>query len=248
MKRFLLLKSFALLLCCSFAEAAEERLNSFEVEGDLTWNTRNTVQSPVDSGTKFQYRDLGDDPFPSYRLSYERDLGEGHELKLVYAPLRLQNQGRFSQDVLFENESYSAQQNVQGNYQFNTYRVSYRYLLFKSEQRFFKLGGTILIRDAEVRLADGVRSSKTLNLGIVPLVHFRMGQLLTADSHFVVEGDALAAPQGYAIDLWSGVQTKLRDNLDLGLGYRFLDGGADNDSVYTFSSFHSVGVKLAIHF
>ncbi|MFZ1845950.1 MAG: hypothetical protein WAU12_03520, partial [Saprospiraceae bacterium] len=58
------------------------------------------------------------------------------------------------------------------------------------------------------------------------------------------EGDALAAPQGRAEDVLLAVTYKFSDNLMTHLGYRILEGGADNDEVYNFSLIHyaSVGV------
>ena len=230
------------------AQASEETPNRLELEGDLSWNTRNTVQSPVDEGTKFHFDDLGDGPYTNFRFTYERELAPRHELRFVYAPLRIQNQGQFQRDVSFENETYPSGQGTQGNYQFHTYRMSYRYELYQDESRFLKLGGTILVRDAEIRLSDGIRSSKTLNLGIVPLIHFSLGQKILPSTQLVLEGDGLAAPQGSAVDLWAGVRQELTKQSELGIGYRFLDGGADNDSVYTFSTFHSLAVQFALKF
>ena len=51
----------------------------------------------------------------------------------------------------------------------------------------------------------------------------------------ILEGDALAAPQGRAEDVLAGVTYDLHPGLALKAGYRLLEGGADNDEVYNFT-------------
>ena len=58
----------------------------------------------------------------------------------------------------------------------------------------------------------------------------------------------LAAPQGRAEDVSLKAVVRLTDAVDLDLGYRLLEGGADNDEVYTFAFFHYAVVGLRIRF
>ena len=48
-------------------------------------------------------------------------------------------------------------------------------------------------------------------------------------------GDALAAPQGRAEDVLAALTYGKSDKFRIKIGYRILEGGADNDEVYTFS-------------
>ena len=64
----------------------------------------------------------------------------------------------------------------------------------------------------------------------------------------LLEGDALAAPQGRAEDVLVAATYRLTNRVGLKAGYRLLEGGADNDEVYTFSLFHYAAVGLTIAF
>jgi len=52
--------------------------------------------------------------------------------------------------------------------------------------------------------------------------------------------DALAAPQGRAEDIFAGIVVDAGKQWSIKAGYRFLEGGADNDEVYTFAAVHYV--------
>jgi hypothetical protein len=71
----------------------------------------------------------------------------------------------------------------------------------------------------------------------VPLLHFYGEQKLTERLSIIADLDAAGAPQGYAIDLGVRAAYRMSDRLDLMAGLRILDGGADNDTVYNFSTF-----------
>ena len=60
--------------------------------------------------------------------------------------------------------------------------------------------------------------------------------------------DALATPQGRAEDVLVAVQYQLQKNIDLKLGYRMLEGGADVDEVYNFALLHYLVLGVAISF
>ena len=62
------------------------------------------------------------------------------------------------------------------------------------------------------------------------------------------EADALAAPQGRAEDVSVKVVFRVSDTVDLDVGYRLLEGGADNDEVYTFAFFHYAAAGVRIRF
>lgn len=59
-----------------------------------------------------------------------------------------------------------------------------------------------------------------------------------------MDGEALAAPQGRAIDVLFSLDYAWENGWQAGVGYRVLDGGADNDTVYTFATFHHAAVLL----
>jgi len=64
----------------------------------------------------------------------------------------------------------------------------------------------------------------------------------------LLDGDALAAPQGRAEDVLIAATYKLSDGFGIRAGYRILEGGADNDEVYNFSLFHYASVGITYTF
>jgi predicted porin len=64
---------------------------------------------------------------------------------------------------------------------------------------------------------------------------------------FLLQGDALLAPQGRAEDIHAAVTYQIDESIRIRGGYRILEGGAKNDKVYGFSLFHyaAFGVSYA---
>ena len=73
-----------------------------------------------------------------------------------------------------------------------------------------------------------------------------MAWRLTPAFALVLDGDALAAPQGRAEDVTAALEATLREGVRARVGYRIVEGGADNDEVYTFSLVHHVGAGLTV--
>ena len=63
----------------------------------------------------------------------------------------------------------------------------------------------------------------------------------------LLEGDALAAPPGRAEDVLFAAAYRVSDRVELKAGYRILEGGSDNDEVYTFSLFNYASVGIFIY-
>jgi hypothetical protein len=51
----------------------------------------------------------------------------------------------------------------------------------------------------------------------------------------LLDGDALAAPQGRAEDVLAALTYHASDRMGIKIGYRILEGGANNDVVYNFA-------------
>jgi len=124
----------------------------------------------------------------------------------------------------------------------------YRYDLYLDESVEFGLGLTGKIRDAEIGLKNNVQESIKDDLGFVPLINFRFFLRLNKQFGFLLAGDALAAPQGRAEDILAAITFSGSDTFKIKLGYRILEGGADNDEVYTFSliNYLALGVILEL--
>ena len=95
----------------------------------------------------------------------------------------------------------------------------------------FGLGFTAKIRDARIALSSPGISAEKSNVGFVPIINFRLFWHSFERLGFLLEGDALAAKQGRAIDVLFAASYKLSNQLGIKAGYRILEGGADNDEV-----------------
>lgn len=102
------------------------------------------------------------------------------------------------------------------------------------------------VRDAQIGLDGKPGNSVKANLGGVPLVYGFARYQASDRIAFEGEFDALAAPQGRAEDLSLKAVLRLSDTIDADIGYRLLEGGADNDKVYTFALFHYAVAHYAV--
>jgi len=217
----------------------------FDIESGAAINGYNDVRIPGKGGTYFSLtEDLDSDPYFFYRVRFSRDLGERHYLSLLVAPLRFKSHGSPDWDVLFVDKVFNAGDDLTGHYRFDSYRLTYRYTLHKSERLTAGIGLTAKIRDAEISLEDADQKATKKNTGFVPLVNFQLQWRLNSKLGILAEGDALAAPQGRAEDILLALTGDIDENLRLKVGYRLLEGGADNDEVYTFALVHYLVVGI----
>ena len=95
-------------------------------------------------------------------------------------------------------------------------------------------------------MKDNQQESVKDDFGFVPLINFRLFLKLNKQFGIQLEGHALAAPQGRAEDILAAINYGVSEKLNIRLGYRILEGGADNDEVYTFSliNYFALGVNL----
>ncbi len=221
---------------------------AFDVEGGLSWSGYNDVRIPGDGGTRFSLsRELhaANRAYGRLRLSWA--FHPRHTLSVLYAPLRFPSAGTLDRDIAFAGEIFPAGEALQGTYVFNSYRLSWRYALVRKPRFEAGLGLTVKVRDAVIRLEDGTRRAEKTDLGVVPLINFRVLWRLGRSWGLLFDGDALAAPQGRAEDVSLSLWTDLSKALRLRAGYRLLEGGAENDEVYTFAlvNYAFAGLTLA---
>ena len=133
-------------------------------------------------------------------------------------------------------------------YQFNSYRLTWRYDVDPSGKFRWGIGLTGKIRDAEIAMAGGGVESSKKNVGFVPLINFDVESQLTETWWLMIEGDALAAPQGRAEDVFVGARCDFDDQSSIRLGYRILEGGADNDEVYNFALIQYLVGSVVVRF
>lgn len=227
---------------------AQEKLR-FDFENGAAISGYNDVRIPGDSGTPFSLADdLASDTSYFWRLRADLRVAPNHVVSALVAPLRIDASGSFGRPVAFAGRTFAAGVPVKGIYVFNSYRLTYRWEPVQTENWRLGVGVTAKIRDAATRLeAAGAVAEKT-NVGGVPLVNFLIERRLNRRVSVRVEGDALAAPQGRAEDIFAGVVVDAGPRLSFKAGYRFLEGGADNDEVYTFALIHYIAAGAVVRF
>ncbi len=246
MPRYLLV----LLLLLATSHAA--RASDFTVDGEwgAVWVGRNDVRIPGDTGTRFSLdNDLRtSEPAPYARLRLTWAPTERNRVSLLAAPFSIKSRGVFDSAVAFEGETFAPNSLVEATYRFNSWRATWYYALVHADDVEFGLGLTAKVRDAEIGLKSGSQEAVKYDVGLVPLVHFRLDWRFGDPFGLLVEGDALAAPQGRAEDVLAAVTYAANDHIRLKLGYRLLEGGADNDEVYTFALLHYVATGVIVTF
>lgn len=220
-----------------------------EFEGGYLFALRNDVRIPGEGGTGFSLvNDLSTDLTPVFRARLGMRFAGRHVITALWAPLRLTASGTIAEEVSFAGGTYPGGSPLLAVYRFDSYRVTYRYSFVQTVEWEIAAGATGKIRDAEISLYGADARSKT-NTGFVPLLNIhvawrpggsRFGLLLNAD--------ALVAPQGRAEDVLLAATWDISDQLQLRVGYRTLEGGADNAEVYNFSWFHYAVAGVAISF
>ncbi len=220
-----------------------------DIESGVVFSGYNDVRIPGDGGTLFSLsEELKADPGFFYRIRIFYNFNERHHLGALYAPLSIRSTGQLDRDLIFEGKTFPAATPLEATYKFNSYRLFYRYDFLRDDKIEIGLGFTAKIRDAKIAVkGNGLESEKT-NVGFVPIIHFRILWKFIEDFAFLLDGDALAAPQGRAEDILAALVFKASDKIDLKAGYRILEGGADNDEVYNFTLIHYVAAGAIFRF
>jgi hypothetical protein len=213
---------------------------TIDVEAGIVKTGYNDVRIPGDIGTFISFSDelTGKNAFFSrVRVGYR--FGARNEALALYAPLALTYNGSVVRDIVFQGETFLAGRQLNATYKFNSYRLTYRYYFLANENIDFAAGVTVKVRDAIIAIGgeQGQYAAKT-DLGIVPLINFYFHWRPTDRFGLLLDGDALAAPQGRAEDVLIAATYRFTESFSIKAGYRLLEGGADNATVYTFSLFH----------
>jgi hypothetical protein len=246
--RFSLAVVFILLISvCLTASLNAQVILDFET--GLVSTGYNDVRIPGNQGTLISFKD---DLTPSsgifYRIRFNYTFSSAHTLSLLFAPLTVKSEGRINKDVNFAGSVFPANEDLDGSYKFNSYRLTYRYDFVQNPTIEFGLGFTAKIRDARIALSSPEISAEKSNVGFVPIINFRLFWHSYEKLGFLLEGDALAAKQGRAIDVLFAASYKLSNQLGIKAGYRILEGGADNDEVYNFALFHYLSFTFSYTF
>ena len=239
-----------LFLCLPLLQAQPRPGKPFiEVETGVVSLGYCDVAIPGNTGTRFSLTDdlsTKSSLFLRFRAGF--NLGARHSIVLLYAPLYLEGSGHVPYSINFFGVTYPAGTALRSVYRFNSYRLTYRYGLKRGEKLNFAVGFTAKIRDAAISLGGGGRESEKKNVGFVPILSFLLEWRFSPTWRLLVEGDALAAPQGRAEDVFIGLVYQKNQDWALKAGYRILEGGADNIQVYNFALLNYLAVGATFYF
>ena len=237
--------TFAVLSAPTAARAGIEA----EVEAGVVFVGRNDARIPGNGGTTFSLvNDLSTDPAPVFRLHLGYRIARRHLITALYAPLRINARGSVGRDISFMGGTYPAGSPLLAVYRFDSYRLTYRFSIWKRDNLDVAAGFTAKIRDAETSLY-GVEARRKTNTGFVPLLNVHVAWRPRGGAFGILfDADALAAPQGRAEDVLLAATWTFHKNLDLRVGYRMIEGGASNDEVYSFAWLNYVVAGLGLTF
>jgi hypothetical protein len=221
-----------------------------ELEAGPVWQSRNDVQIPNDDqGTRFSLVDLaGTGPWPAGRLYATWNITSRHGLRVLLAPLSYTETGILDEPVDFAGESYLPGQPTEATYQFNSWRLSYRYRFYSGARWTWWVGFTAKVRDAKIELTQGDTTSRDTDVGFVPLLHLAADWRFAERWHLLLDLDALAGGPGRAEDFAVKVSYDVGERWSVAGGYRTVEGGADTDDVYSFAWFHAAVVSGTYRF
>jgi hypothetical protein len=231
----------------SFAQTSKF---SLELELGSSWQAKNDVQIPNDlDGSRFSAKDIvGNGPWSNVRLNGLYNFNDKHALRVVLAPFSYSETGVSNIPIQYQNQAFQANQPLQTDYKFNLWRVGYRYHFYERENHDMWFGVTSKIRDAEVSLRQQNVKGTDDNVGFVPLLYFATEYRLNNSWSVFADIDGLAGGPGRAFDLSVKLNYDLNSDWKLGIGYRTLEGGVDNDDVYNFAGFNSALISLSRKF
>lgn len=242
----------AVIITLTLITTANAQLR-LSIESGYVTTQSNDVQVPngdTNAGTRFSFTDDfsdgGSGIFLRAEIAYL--INGRHTIEATAAPLTIDYSTSQKESLDFA-ENIFAGDGVNGSYQFNTYRFSYRYRIVNKEKFKFDLSASLLVRDARIALNQANNTADDTDLGYVPLVSFELSYATSDRLSLSLKGDALVGPVGRAEDVFAGILYEvIEDKVQLKGGYRVIEGGADVDQVYNFAFFHFVDLGMVVNF
>jgi hypothetical protein len=232
------------------ASAGETPAFTVELEGAALWQTKNDVEIPNDgTGTRFSIIDVtGKGAWPAGRLYLTWNINDRHSLRALLAPLSISESGQTVDAVDFAGERYLPGEPLEATYQFNSWRLSYRYRYLRREDLSLWVGFTAKIRDARIELSQGAITSRDTDVGFVPLLYLAADWRFADCWHLLFDFNGLAGGPGRAFDVALKLGYDISDRWGLTAGYRTIEGGADVEAVYNFAWLHYAAGSVVLRF
>jgi len=253
MKKTYLRKSAMALAAAALAAFAATPLAAqafVDTEAGFAFTGYNDAAIPADTGTRVSLaNDTPAGAVPAFRIRAGYTFAGRHTVSLLAAPLTVKGTGKADYDISYQGTSFPAGEELTSIYRFDSYRVTYRWDVLRSDRIDFGFGLTGKIRSADIAVAGDSGYANRTDLGVVPLVNFRLDWRFAGPFSLLVDGDALASPYGRAEDVLVAIAWRKSDSATLRLGYRVLEGGSDGGgNVYTFALFHYATAGITLKF
>lgn len=240
----LIMSIMALAISSAFAQF------SIYSEAGLAFTGYNDARIPNDDNNDMF--SLKDDLEPNVplagRINLYYNIGDRHQLGLLFAPLTIKSSGSFDRDIRYRGETFLMGEDIKASYRFNSYRLQYRYLFANQNIIIRAVGLSVKVRDAEISLKAGDKFATKTDLGFVPLISLRLGYDFNEMLAISLDGEGLGSPFGRAEDILTTLDIRYNDKLTFKAGYRFLEGGSDIDEVYTFAMIHYPVLGMSYRF
>ncbi|MBY0315184.1 MAG: hypothetical protein K2Q26_06680 [Bdellovibrionales bacterium] len=221
------------IICIFLVNTAVASESQVRLEVGAAHSLRNYFQIPTSTGARI---DVPEETELSYRLEGLWRLWESGSLRFVVAPFSLRSKVTPALASPFDQQTFAAGSPIDVYYKFNSFRWGYVHHFVSSENLRWDLGVTAKVRDAEIRLTQGVIQEGYTDFGFVPLIYFGLQWRLMESWYFRAQMDAAGSSQGRAIDAMVQISQLFSEDWEAGFVFRFLDGGAKNDKVNNFAT------------
>ena len=246
------LKALGAIAAVGFAASAVAQVSDFPQTSSTKWRLEleyqrfDTVTNVVrkgdnDTGTRFEATDYTGSHGNEGRISAFVPVNwfwKGDELRFVIAPFQQSGTAIPTTPILYDGGLFRAGVPLTVLYKFNTYRITYDAPIFESLRNDgweFRLGGTLAVRDAQIKLSQPGIERNFTNWGPVPLLYFSAAKDLGAGWHLLGEFDAFPAPGGGGLfDGSLKAAYDLSPGVALTVGARYQFGGASGSDFYNF--------------
>jgi hypothetical protein len=172
--------------------------------------------------------DLG--VIPTIRAEYWGNEDEDWKFGASILPFYFSTRQRLSNDLAVEGQRFSEGESIRLRYQFHNVRATAAYRLYAGSSDTFRVGGTLIVRYAEINVASDTRAARNTDTAAFPLVHLEYRRRLSPSLALLVRGDTLPSFSGLRQGLYDfliGIERadKGRDGTSLSAGLRFFWGG-----------------------
>lgn len=215
------------------------------LESGLFWQHQNDIQIPRNDGTPFTFNELVDGGSSTFvRFTLNTNLYKRHDLRVVYAPLRLQLLGEIDRPLQFADDAVKPGV-ILGTWRFKSNRVTWRYRAINKSRWLLKTGLTLLIRDRVLTLEQNTRRVSYTETRRLPLIHFSGQYLIYKRWQLGFDLDGMASSQNRFFDF--GIRLEYGNNRRkaYSLGYRLLDFSVNNSNEHSATRMHyfTAGVR-----